>query len=217
MKTLKCFVSFLFSDQTGKVDRKLKEGQKTMEERVTQLEDEILGLSIHFREAMSCLKEQNQQLKHEKSCKDVVLMLKDFDVIQKIAMKIGKGRPTKCFSLNEKLTLKYMINKRHVGNGIQGLLASQNMYGHSRVTRSVIERCKRLAAQCDVFQHFNVKGKAEDIVDFANSTEPDLKTVEQFLRFNPNVGTNVYIKHGHGQVWFKSRSGGGPRAGPRVI
>jgi len=129
-------------------------------------------------------------------------MLKDFEDIQTIAMKIEKGsRGVNRFSLSEKLTLKYMLHKRRVGSGIQGLLASQKIYGHARVMRSAIQHCKRLASQSDVFTHFNVKGKTEDIIDFAKTTEPALKTIDQYLRYNPHIGSNVYIKYGH--VSFK--------------
>ncbi len=79
------------------------------------MQDDILRLSLNFREAKSQLKEEIEQLKHDKNCRDVVFMLKDFEDVQTIGMKIEKGSTgVQSFTLNEKLTLKYMLHRRGV-------------------------------------------------------------------------------------------------------
>ena len=206
----------------------MKKNQTRLKKKLKELEDDNLKLTINFREATSrldhmkeqidCMKEQIEKLKDDKNCRDVVFMLKDFQEIKTIATKIQKGSTgVHRFTLSEILTLKYRLHKRRVGNGIQGLLASQNIHG--RVTSSAIEHCKRLASQSNVFEHFNVKGKTEEIIEFAKTTEPALKVVEQYLGYYPHFGSNVHMKYGHGQISFKGhhRAGGQQKAERQAV
>ena len=141
-----------------------------------------MQLSIKFRREEDHLKDQRDKLQRKKDYKDVVFLLRDFSDVKEIAKKINMEHiGVRCLSINEKLCLKYMTQKRYIGDGIEGLLTSQNVYGHSKVTKSSIELCKSLALNNDVFGYFHIKGRTNDIIEFAESTKPALKTVQNFL------------------------------------
>src|SRR6218665_259169 len=73
----------------------------------------------------------------------------------------------------------------------QGSHSFQNIHGHHTASQSSIDQCKRLASKSDVFGYFEVKGTNKD--RFAGSTKLALKTVQNFIKYNPHVGMNTYM------------------------
>ena len=145
-------------------------------------------MSINFQESEDRLKDERDKLKKEKDCKAVIFLLKDFETIMAIARKIRTGHSRlQNFSINEKLCMKFMTHRRFIGDGINGLLNSKNIHGHSRVSMTSKDLCKRLASDHDVFRFFNIKGTTSNVLNFAQSSKAALKTVQQFVRYNPQV------------------------------
>jgi len=145
-------------------------------------------------------------LKKDNECKRVVVMLKDFDDIQKIANKINSGvNGWRSLNLTEQLTIKHLSQKRHIGDGIAGLLACQNGHCHHAVSQASMDQCRRLSAKNNVFAHFCVKGQHDEITQFIRSTNRALKTVKNFMYHNPNFGTSVHVKSGRSQLTWKGK------------
>lgn len=184
------------------------------EETIRRLKSELLMMSMSFRAAEDLLRDQRDELQREKNCKDVIFLVKDFSDVKEIAKKIDKG-PVGVLSLshNQKLYLKFMTQKRKVGDSISGLLDTQNSYGHSKVTKSSIQLCKDLAMENNVFEYFKIKGTTIDIIDYADTTKCALKTVECFVRHNPNIGSHVNIKYGKGVLSWRGKYRGGSGGG----
>lgn len=148
-------------------------------------------MSVNFQEGVDQLKKERDKLQQEKDCKSVIFFLKDFETIKTIARKIRAGHcKIQNFSLNERLCMKYMHQRRFVGDEIRGLLNSKNIHGHTRVSIASIDQCRRLALEHDVFGFFKVRGTVRELLNFAQATKGALKTIQQFVRFNL-VGMSV--------------------------
>ena len=68
--------------------------------------------------------------------------------------------------------------KRHVGDGVRGLIDSQNIYGHARVSKTLKEYFKALVSHSNVFDNVNIRGTNNDITKFVKFIQPSLKTAQ---------------------------------------
>jgi len=166
------------------------------------LKEEIVALSMKFRVAEDRLQRDINELKKRQR----VQTRGAYADIQNISNKINSGlNGLRSLNITEQPTLKHMSKKCRIGEGIVGLLACQNRHCHHTVSMASIAQCRKLAANNDVFQHFHVKGRKEEIIKFVLSTEHALKMVKNFVQFNPHVGTSIHMKSGRGKVSWKGK------------